>query len=163
MFSAISSRIGAKLAALSVIGILMVAIMLLIVLYGGQVIGDRSNLLKNELIVSRDIIDAKASLRGMQIGVRDLRLATSPEEVAKAVDYLSARHHSVISFLDEANNGLKSHADRDRVQGLKTLSENYFAMATDLVDVLKAMLQSKDIKIAPPLPKQNQRSFRPSF
>lgn len=144
MFSAISSRIGAKLAALSAIGILMVAIMLSIVLYGGQMIGDRSNLLKNQLIVSRNIVDAKASLRGMQIGVRDLRLAVSPEEVAKAVDYLSARHHSVISFLDEANNELRLQADRDRVQNLRALSENYFAMATDLADVLKTTLQSKD-------------------
>ncbi len=148
MLSAISSRIGTKLAALSAIGILMVAIMLLIVLYGGQVIGDRSNLLKNQLIVSRNLVDAKASLRGMQIGVRDLRLAASPEDVAKAVDYLSARHHSVVSFLDEANAQLKSQADRDRVQSLKALSESYFAMAGDLVDILKTRLQGKDNSVA---------------
>ncbi|XEN04592.1 methyl-accepting chemotaxis protein (plasmid) [Agrobacterium arsenijevicii] len=148
MLSAISSRIGTKLAALSAIGILMVATMLLIVLYGGQVIGDRSSLLKNQLIVSRNLVDAKASLRGLQIGVRDLRLATSPEEVTKAVDYLSARHHSVISFLDEANDELKSQADRDRVQNLRALSESYFAMASNLVDVLKTTPQEKSSSVA---------------
>ncbi|WFU04966.1 hypothetical protein QA648_29930 (plasmid) [Rhizobium sp. CB3171] len=82
MLSAISSRIGTKLAVLSAIGILMVATMLLVVLYGGQMIGERSALLKDQLIVSRNLVDAKASLRGMQIGVRDLRLASSPEDLA---------------------------------------------------------------------------------
>ncbi|MDK4741503.1 methyl-accepting chemotaxis protein [Rhizobium sp. CNPSo 3464] len=144
MLSAISSRIGTKLAVLSAIGILMVATMLLVVLYGGQMIGERSALLKDQLIVSRNLVDAKASLRGMQIGVRDLRLASSPEDLAKAVDYLAARHHSVINYLDQASAEVKLPTDRDRVQTLKSLSENFFAMTAELVDVMKTKLQSQD-------------------
>ncbi|NTJ63069.1 HAMP domain-containing protein [Agrobacterium rhizogenes] len=144
MLSAISSRIGTKLAALSALGIVMVAIMLMIVLYGGQTISERSTLLKNQLIVSRNLVDAKASLRGMQIGVRDLRLASSSEDITKAVTYLAARHHSVITFLDEATTEVESQTDRERIQTLKALSENYFAMASDLVDILKTKLQGKD-------------------
>ncbi|MEF0943561.1 methyl-accepting chemotaxis protein [Rhizobium sp. BR 362] len=143
MLTVVSARISAKLAALSAIGILMVATMLLIVLYGGQKIADRSELLKNQLVVSRNLVDAKASLRGMLIGIRDLRLASSPEEVTKAVDYLSARHHSVIHYLDEAATQL-DQTDRDRVQTLKSLSEDFFAATADLVDVVKMKLQSKD-------------------
>ncbi len=148
MLSAISSRIGTKLALLSALGIVMVAIMLSIVLYGGQMIGERSALLKQQLIVSRNLVDAKASLRGMQIGVRDLRLAASSEDITKAVDYLSARHHSVVTFLDEATTEVKSQTDADRIQTLKALSESYFEQAGDLVDVLKAKLQNGDAAAA---------------
>ncbi|MBB5575525.1 methyl-accepting chemotaxis protein [Rhizobium paranaense] len=144
MLSSISSRLGAKLAALSAISIFMVAAMLLIVLYGGRVIDERSAYLKSQLIVSRDLVDAKASLRGMQVGVRDLRLASSAEELTTAVDYIAARHHSAIKYLDDAEGSLRLQVNRDRIEQLKAMTESFFAATNDMVEVMKAELQSKD-------------------
>ena len=45
--------------------------------------------------IARDAVDAKASMRGMQIGIRDLRLANSAADLQKANDYLAARLKSL--------------------------------------------------------------------
>ena len=51
--------------------------------------------------ITRDAMDAKASIRGMQIGIRDLRLAGTTADMQKANDYLAARLKSVDHFTDE--------------------------------------------------------------
>ncbi|WFU12207.1 methyl-accepting chemotaxis protein (plasmid) [Rhizobium sp. CB3090] len=144
MLSSISSRIGAKLAALSAISIFMVAAMLLIVLYGGRAIEERSAYLKSQLIVSRDLVDAKASLRGMLIGARDLRLASSEQELTSAIDYIAARHHSVVKYLDDAESNLTLQVNSDRIERLKALTESLFTATNDMVSVMKAKSQIKN-------------------
>ena len=68
----IFSRISTKLATLSAIGIFLVTVMLLTVWQGGHHLYERAKYRDELLIVSRDLVDAKASWRGMQVGVRDL-------------------------------------------------------------------------------------------
>ena len=41
--------------------------------------------------MARDAAEVKASMRGMQIGVRDVRLANNAADLQKANDYLAAR------------------------------------------------------------------------
>ncbi|NTH16753.1 HAMP domain-containing protein [Agrobacterium rhizogenes] len=135
------SRIGAKLIAMSGIGIFMTGLMLIIVWQAGQRVNERSDYQMQQLIVSRDLVDAKASLRGMQIGARDLRLARSRADIAKAISYIAERHHSVVKYLDEALSGLRLQVNRDRVGKMKTLGENYFALTGEMSDVIAAKLQ----------------------
>ncbi|MBB4571767.1 methyl-accepting chemotaxis protein [Rhizobium leucaenae] len=137
------SRISTKLATLSAIGIFLVAIMILTVWQGGSLVRERAKNQESQLTASRDLVDAKASLRGMQTGVRDLRLATSEEEIAKASDYIAARHHSVIKYLDEAMGGLRLPANREQIEKLKTLAEGFFAATGDMVEVVKAKVAVK--------------------
>ncbi|OWV81310.1 chemotaxis protein [Rhizobium sp. N122] len=143
MPASIFSRISAKLATLSAIGIFLVAVMLLTVWQGGQHVYERAKYQEGQLVVSRDLVDAKASWRGMQVGVRDLRLAASAAEIAKAADYLAARHHSVIKYLDDAMGGLRMQVNRDRIVKLKTLAESLFNATGDMVDITKAKLALK--------------------
>ncbi|RUM20420.1 methyl-accepting chemotaxis protein [Rhizobium vallis] len=143
MLSHILSRIGAKLAALSICSIAMVTVMLFIAWQGGHVVEERSNYLKSQLIVSRNLVDAKASMRGMQVGMRDLRLASSPEEITNAVDTITLRNKSVISYLDEALSGLRLPVNRDRIEKLKALTGSYLVTANDMIEVIKAESQIK--------------------
>ncbi|AJC83080.1 methyl-accepting chemotaxis protein (plasmid) [Rhizobium etli bv. phaseoli str. IE4803] len=143
MPASIFSRISTKLTMLSAIGIFLVAVMLLIVWQGGQHVYESAKYQEGQLIVSRDLVDAKASWRGMQLGVRDLRLATSADEIAKAADYLAARHHSVIKYLDEAMGGLRLQVNRDRIVKLKTLAESLFNATGEMVEIAKAKLALK--------------------
>ncbi|MFS8056859.1 methyl-accepting chemotaxis protein [Rhizobium sp. BR 317] len=143
MLSYISSRIGAKLAALSVCSIAMVTVMLFIVWQGGLAVEERSTYLKSQLIVSRNLVDAKAAMRGMQVGVRDLRLASSPEEITSAVDSITTRNKSVINYLDEALGGLQLQVNRDRIEKLKALTGSYLTTAADMIEVIKAEAQIK--------------------
>ncbi|PDT11024.1 methyl-accepting chemotaxis protein [Rhizobium sp. M1] len=143
MPASIFSRISTKLATLSAIGIFLVAVMLLTVWQGGQHVYESAKYQEGQLVVSRDLVDAKASWRGMQIGVRDLRLAASADEIAKAADYLAARHHSVVKYLDDAMGGLRLQVNRDRIVKLKTLAESLFNATGDMVDIAKAKLALK--------------------
>ncbi|MBY4628003.1 methyl-accepting chemotaxis protein [Rhizobium croatiense] len=143
MPASIFSRISTKLATLSAIGIFLVAVMLLTVWQGGQHVYESAKYQEGQLVVSRDLVDAKASWRGMQIGVRDLRLAASADEIAKAADYLAARHHSVVKYLDDAMGGLRLQVNRDRIVKLKTLAESLFNATGEMVDIAKAKLALK--------------------
>lgn len=142
MPASIFSRISTKLAMLSAIGILLVAVMLLTVWQGGQHVAQRAKYRDEQLIVSRDLVDAKA-LRGLQVGVRDLRLATSTDEIAKAADYIAARHHSVIKYLDDAMEGLRLQVNRDRIVKLKALGDRLYAATDDMAEIVKAKLALK--------------------
>ena len=51
--------------------------------------------------IAKGGIDAKASVRGMQIGMRDIRLAASMDEMRAGSEYLAARQKSVLGFSEE--------------------------------------------------------------
>ncbi|CAN7621542.1 methyl-accepting chemotaxis protein [Pararhizobium sp. LjRoot238] len=136
----IFSRISAKLAFMSGLGIFMVVAMLVTGWQTNRMVTDSSNLERQQLIISRDLVDAKASVRGMQIGVRDLRLARTADDAAKAATYLRERHHSLIKYLDRATSALTIQVNRDRVQTIKTLAEGYFATAGELAKVIETKL-----------------------
>ncbi|OWV81721.1 chemotaxis protein [Rhizobium sp. R634] len=139
----IFSRISTKLATLSAIGIFLVTVMLLTVWQGGQHLYERAKYREELLIVSRDLVDAKASWRGMQVGVRDLRLAKSADEIAKATDYIAARHHSVVKYLDDAMSGLRMEVEKDRIVKLKALGDRLFAATGDVVEIARERLALK--------------------
>ncbi|ARM92639.1 methyl-accepting chemotaxis protein (plasmid) [Rhizobium sp. CIAT894] len=143
MPASIFSRISTKLATLSGIGIFLVTVMLLTVWQGGQHVYERAKYQEGQLIVSRDLVDAKASWRGMQVGVRDLRLAKSADDIAKATDYIAARHHSVMKYLDEAMAGLRMQVNKDRIVKLKALGETLFAATGDIAEITKAKIALK--------------------
>ncbi len=140
----IFSRISAKLAFMSGLGIFMVVAMLVTGWQTNRMISDSSNMEQLQLIISRDLVDAKASVRGMQIGVQELRLARTKDDAAKAVAYLKERHQSLIKYLDSAMSALTIQVNRDRVQAIKALAEGYFATARELAKVIDTKLGAAD-------------------
>ncbi|OWK24640.1 hypothetical protein AJ87_19855 [Rhizobium yanglingense] len=136
----IFSRISAKLALMSGLGIFMVVAMLVTGWQTNRMVTASSNLERQQLIISRDLVDAKASVRGMQIGTHELRLARTKDDAAKAADYLRERHHSMIKYLDSAMSALTIQVNRDRVQTIKALAEGYFATAGELAKVIETKL-----------------------
>ncbi|MBB4235757.1 methyl-accepting chemotaxis protein [Rhizobium esperanzae] len=117
--------------------------MLLTVWQGGEHVYERAKYQEGQLIVSRDLVDAKASWRGMQVGVRDLRLAKSADDIAKATDYIAARHHSVMKYLDDAMAGLRMQVNKDRIVKLKALGETLFAATGDIAEIAKGKIALK--------------------
>src|SRR5258708_697495 len=83
--------------------------------------------------IARDAVDAKASIRGMQTGVRDIRLARVGADMQKATDYLAARQKSATGFAEEMLRLSKSVENRSRVEKMKTLISDYAARAQDIV------------------------------
>ena len=116
--------IAAKLGIASGLGILLVVAMMITQSQGNIEIRDADARKSAQQTIARDTVDFKASMRGMQIGVRDLRLATSPTDLQKASDYLASRLKSANQFADDI---LKlSHGEnRARIEKLKTIAADY--------------------------------------
>ena len=118
-------RIGTKLAITSLLSILLIGGIIF-----AQMTGNASVLKANEIAIAqqaiaRDAIDVKASIRGMQIGIRDVRLATAQEDLEKASDYIAARLESVGGFVDEMLKLARSAENRERIEKVRALAGDY--------------------------------------
>ena len=79
--------IGAKLGIASGLGVLLVATMVIVQIRSNAAMRDLDARVAGQQTIARDAVDAKASLAGMQVGIRDLRLAKSAADLQKAKDY----------------------------------------------------------------------------
>ncbi|MBB3396029.1 methyl-accepting chemotaxis protein [Rhizobium sp. BK060] len=138
----IFSRISTKLAMLSVLGILLVTVMIVTVWQGSAYVHERTAYQRDMLLISREMVEAKAAVRGMQIGVRDLRLSTSAEGIAKASSSIAERHETASKFLDVTLNGMQSHDERERLANVKTLVETYFSLSQEMTKIMAAKVQA---------------------
>ena len=72
-------RIGTKLAISSALSIFLIGGMIFAEMSGNTSVRARTETANAQQTIARDAIDAKASIGGMQTGVRDVRLAGVPE------------------------------------------------------------------------------------
>jgi methyl-accepting chemotaxis protein len=92
---------------------------------GNAAVRNANELANGQQTIARDAIDTKASIRGMQTGGRDIRLASTPAELQKAADYLAARLKSVNGFSDEMMKLSHSQENRERIAKVKALAGDY--------------------------------------
>jgi hypothetical protein len=93
--------IGAKLGIASGLGVLLVATMVTVQIRSNAAMRDLDVRMAGQQTIARSAAEAKASIRGMQIGIRDLRLASSAADMQKANDYVAARLKAANRFSDE--------------------------------------------------------------
>jgi hypothetical protein len=84
-------RIGTKLAIASAFGIVLVVAMIASQLVGNGNVRQSTEAALVQQELARDAIEAKLGLRGMQLAVRDIRLANSQGELQKASEALLER------------------------------------------------------------------------
>ena len=82
--------IGAKLGIASGLGVLLVATMMISQMRSNVAMRDLDIRMSGQQTIARSAAEAKASIRGMQVGVRDLRLANRAADMQKASDYVAA-------------------------------------------------------------------------
>src|SRR6266702_4782851 len=128
-------RIGTKLAISSALGVLLVGLMIASQIYGNAGVRQTYQSAIVQQTIMNDAIEAKASLRGMQIGVRDVRLANTPADMQKANGYLAERLTSVNKFADEMLKLSHSSENCARVEKLKGLAANYVKATQQIVAV----------------------------
>ena len=117
--------IGAKLGIASGLGVLLVVTTIIVQVRANATTRDLNARMAGQQSIARDAVDAKASLRGMQVGIRDLRLADSTADLQKAKDYAAARLASLNRFCDEMLKLSKSAENRARIEKLKTRAADY--------------------------------------
>jgi methyl-accepting chemotaxis protein len=133
-------RIGTKLAIASGISALLVAAMIAGQIMGNIAVRAKSEAAAAQQTIARDAADAKASIRGMQIGVRDIRLARTAADVQKATDNLADHQKSALKFTDQMIQVARSAENRERMERMKPKIGDYAARAQDIVAVRKEMI-----------------------
>jgi len=132
-------RIGTKLALALGLGILLVAGMLASQLINDHRVKVAQDTAKRQVAIELNALDAKASARGMMIGVRDLRLANSPEQTKTALDYLAGRQKSLNGFVDKMLQLSANPANRARMEMMKVDADKYFSIGKEM-DAIKAQI-----------------------
>src|SRR5256714_5160254 len=128
-------RIGTKLAAASMLAALLVGSMIASQMIGNATVKRTYESALEQQTIARDAVDAKASIRGMQTGVRDLRLANAPADMQRASEYLAARLKSVHKFADEMLKLSHSAENRTRVEKIKSRASDYAKGAQQIAAV----------------------------
>ncbi|MEP6841185.1 MAG: methyl-accepting chemotaxis protein [Bradyrhizobium sp.] len=116
-------RIGTKLAITSGLTILVVAGMIYLQMTGGADVRMATDKAAVQQSIALNAAEAKASVRGMQMGIRDVLMATNPDELKKADDYFAARTASGLKFAGEMARLSQSAENRQRIDRLKVLIE----------------------------------------
>ena len=128
-------RIGTKLTIISGLGILLVLAIVAVGMHGNSQVRGANDSAEVQQVLARDFIEAKAAVRGMQIGVRDLRLSNSRETLQRAMQYSEARYTSASTFIDKTLPKFLTQESRDRAQRVKTLVEQYWAGAKEIAAI----------------------------
>jgi methyl-accepting chemotaxis protein len=132
-------RIGAKLGLSAGLGVLLVVGMVVNAQIGNRHVEESSGVATLQQEIAANAIDAKASLRGMMIVVRDLRLAQTAQDVDKALADLNVRHRSETQFTDAILAKARSAENRERVQKVKTLAGEYVKKSEELASDKRQM------------------------
>jgi methyl-accepting chemotaxis protein len=128
-------KIGTKLAIASVLSILLVGGMIYV-----QMTGNTAVKIANENVIRLQTVlggaaEGKAAVRGMQIGVRDARLANTPDALQKAGDYIAARHKRADGFAEQILKLSRNPEQVQRIDKLKATIGGYAAGAQQILTV----------------------------
>jgi len=118
-------RIGTKLAITSLLTIALVALMIILQMDGGAEVQKLSNGASEQQAIAQNAAEAKASVRGMQIGIRDILTSASPAEMQKAVTYFNDRQTAALKFSGEMARLSRSPDNQKRIERLTTLIGNF--------------------------------------
>jgi methyl-accepting chemotaxis protein len=126
-------RIGTKLTIASGIGIFLVAGILASLFIGNRNVGIAQDSAMRQAHIGQDGAEAKAAARGLQIGVRDMRLAANPGALNSAKDYLDARSKALNGFVDDMLNKSSNPQNRERMEKQKVLAGQYVTAAQQIL------------------------------
>jgi methyl-accepting chemotaxis protein len=129
-------RIGTKLAVTSALSILLVAAMIYLQMAGGADVRKAGDNAARQQGVAQNAAEAKSSVRGMQIGLRDILLASTPAELQKATEYFADRQASALKFKGELVKLSKSVENGQRIARLGELIDA-FGKGKDQVEAVR--------------------------
>ena len=114
-------RIGTKLAITSALSILLVASMIYLQMTGGEDVRKVNDTAVRQQSIAQNAAEAKASVRGMQVGMRDILLSVTPADLQKAADYFAERQAAALKFTSEMAKLSHSAENSERITKLTSL------------------------------------------
>jgi methyl-accepting chemotaxis protein len=133
MFNAIVNlRIGTKIAITSGVAIALILAIVASQIHSNVGIKQANDLAMRRQTIGNDATQAKASARGMQIGMRDLRLAQNQDDIKKAQDYIDLREKAARKFIDEMMKMVTAPEQLERLKQITSLVGQYTAVAKEV-------------------------------
>jgi methyl-accepting chemotaxis protein len=118
-------KIGVKLAVTSVLSILLIAALAIVEMTGGSSISTANNAAAAQQEAARDVMAAKAAIRAVQVGVRELRLARSPAELRNASDNIKSAHQIGQRYIEALNDKNLSPEVKEQLAQIDKLVGEY--------------------------------------
>jgi hypothetical protein len=140
MFRLSNISIGTKLAITSGIGILLVAAMIASQFTNGRRIDfavDASN--RKADLVARTL-EAKAELRGMQLGVARVTVAEDAPALTTQTDFYKGRDAAFLGFLDTLFKTAITANTQAKLKILEASSQRYTAAANEIIAAKSEMI-----------------------
>jgi methyl-accepting chemotaxis protein len=119
--------IGTKLILTSVLGIMLMAGMVTTVMIGNSAVRTALDDAKMQSSLSKAASDLRGAIRGLEIGLRDMRLALALDASQKAMDYFHERQKNANGFVDFLIPNLRLEEYRARARRVKELTDQYVA------------------------------------
>jgi methyl-accepting chemotaxis protein len=132
-------RIGYKLAAMSVIGILLVIGLIALEMMNNATATSANEDVNRRQVIVQGVLDARYAFSQLQLAVRDVRLATIPEMSKQAVASAVKSRGVVAGKVDELKKVIFYPQNRTRLDKLLALTEQYVAAAKQ-IDALKTKI-----------------------
>jgi methyl-accepting chemotaxis protein len=118
-------RIGTKLAITSALTIGLVALQIYLQMSGDADVQKLNIGAAGQQAIAQNAAEAKASVRGMQIGIRDILTSSSPAEMQKAATYFNDRQAAAEKFTGEMAKLSRSPENRKRIDRLAVLIDDF--------------------------------------
>jgi methyl-accepting chemotaxis protein len=135
-------RIGTKLAITSALSVLLVGAMIYMQMSGNASVRQADKNAGNQQTLAIRALETKASVRGMMVGVRDIRLSRKSDELQAAMDYLDARHKAAKQNVGETLKLSKSPENHARVEKMNVLVDDYLNRAArEIIAVQKGVVE----------------------
>jgi methyl-accepting chemotaxis protein len=130
-------RIATKLAFVSGLGILLVAGLIVSQVVSNSKLNAAAEHLDHQTELSQNAAEAKATIRGFEIGLRDARLASIFKELEAADKYINASHQALQTVIETMRRSAKLEKNMNRsieqINALEKESGSYYAFGRELI------------------------------
>ncbi|WP_162827006.1 methyl-accepting chemotaxis protein [Pseudolabrys taiwanensis] len=133
-------RIGTKLMVMSGLGILLVVGMILSLAFGNVSVRSAQSQASIYQDIELQLVNAKSSLRGLQVAGRDVRLAMTSAELERSTKALDERRKEVEDYLGPLMTKLPAGESRERVEKVKAIADQYMAASQEIVKARKELV-----------------------
>jgi len=141
-------KIGTKLGISAGLGVVLVAAMVINQQMSGCSIAVANNTMRLEAEVAKKVVEAKESVRAMQLATRGTRAAKTAEQVKTGLATLNTKHNALLAQLDAAMPLTSRPEDKDRLGRIRSLGEQYYSAANEIIMAVTTLLdvQARRIK-----------------
>jgi methyl-accepting chemotaxis protein len=141
LFSRLS--IGSKLGLASGVGIVFVTGMLITAFLGNKAVLSAADLETRQIEISREITNAKLSMRNMQIASRDIRLSATAADADTAFQTLQKNDAEMLDWLNKGKALMLTPETVQRADAAEKTSEIYVGLVSDMLGVWKEILAAQ--------------------